>query len=415
MATTELLHHKTDTTTLPILYEKSATLPIVSLQLIFTHAGSIADSEPLGVSNLLAEILHEGTKAEGTIAFARALENRAIEIDINAGRETFVINLNALKEDLDFALDALVRLLKDPNFTDASLQKVKTKVLGEIEQKVTDFDYQAAKALRTILFKGSILEHPAIGTQKSIEAITLKDLEQTYRTRLGSDNLILLVGGMLDKGDVAKIADAILAPFSAVKRPPLPYITPTTKAQYVHQYEKSDQAYIYFGAPYDLKNDDSDAYKAKVAAFILGSSGFGSRLMEEIRVKRGLAYSAYCRTSLTNSHSYFSGYLQTKVESEKEAVDVVRQEIEHFVKEGVTQKELDAAKRFLLGSEPLRTETLSARLYRAFQEHYSGKGIGYSLQELKKIEALSLKELNAFIASHSEITQLSFAVLTAKP
>ncbi len=90
---------------------------------------------------------------------------------------------------------------------------------------------------------------------------------------------------------------------------------------------------------------------AKVASFILGGSGFGSRLMEEIRVKRGLAYSAYGQVSMNKSHSYFTGYLQTKLESADEAKELVSSLVNEFVRNGVTKDELEAAKNFLLGSE----------------------------------------------------------------
>ena len=156
----------------------------------------------------------------------------------------------------------------------------------------------------------------------------------------------------------------------------------------------------------------SDEYKARVAAFILGTGGFGSRLMEEIRVKRGLAYSAYARVNTARSNVYFSGYLQTKLESQKEAEATVKEVIADFVKKGVTQEELDQAKKFLLGSEPLRVETLSQRLTRTFQEYYKGQELGSSLKELEKIKTLSLDALNDYIKKHNEINELTFAIVT---
>ena len=161
-----------------------------------------------------------------------------------------------------------------------------------------------------------------------------------------------------------------------------------------------------------MKVGDAERYVSRVAMFILGSSGFGSRMMEEIRVKRGLAYSAYCQANVSRSNSYFFGYLQTKVASQDEAVKTVREVIADFVEHGATQAELDQAKRFLLGSEPLRVETLSQRLSRAFMEFYRGEGIGAAKRELKQIEGLDLATLNAFIKKHAEIEKLSFSIVT---
>ncbi|NPA66432.1 MAG: insulinase family protein, partial [Epsilonproteobacteria bacterium] len=153
-------------------------------------------------------------------------------------------------------------------------------------------------------------------------------------------------------------------------------------------------------------------YIARVATFILGTGGFGSRLMEEIRVKKGLAYSAYARLHVNRSNTYLSGYLQTKLDSQEEALKTVKEVLKNFVHNGVTQEELEQTKKFLLGSEPLRNETMSQRLNRAFMEYYKGFEPGYSQKELKKIASLSLQELNQFIHKHNEILKISVSIVT---
>jgi predicted Zn-dependent peptidase len=134
--------------------------------------------------------------------------------------------------------------------------------------------------------------------------------------------------------------------------------------------------------------------------------------MEEVRVKRGLAYSAYAVLVRSKLSSYMIGSLQTKVESKDKAIGVVKKVVNNFVKEGITQKELDEAKEFLLGSEALRNETLSQRLNRAFEEYYLGRPLGFEKEQLKKIENASLEEINSFIKAHKEITKISFSVVT---
>ena len=136
--------------------------------------------------------------------------------------------------------------------------------------------------------------------------------------------------------------------------------------------------------------------------------------MEEIRVKKGLAYSAYARVNVTKSSSYLSGYLQTKLESLDDAKSTVKDVFSNFVKDGVTKDELEQTKKFLLGSEPLRVETMSQRLSRTFQEYYRGFELGHSANELELIKNLELKDLNKFIKEHDEILDMSFSIVTAK-
>ena len=134
--------------------------------------------------------------------------------------------------------------------------------------------------------------------------------------------------------------------------------------------------------------------------------------MEEIRVKNGLAYSAYGNITNNKSHSHFTGYLQTKLDNTKKAKKMVKKIVNEFVKNGVTKKELQAAKNFLMGSEPLRTETFAQRLNRAFHLYYKNLSFDYPTQELEKINKLTVEDLNQFIKKHDEINKLSFSVVT---
>ena len=115
---------------------------------------------------------------------------------------------------------------------------------------------------------------------------------------------------------------------------------------------------------------------------------------------------------MSKSSSYFTGYLQTKLESMDEAKERVTNVIAKFVKDGVTADELEQTKKFLLGSEPLRTETMSQRLNRTFMDYYKGFALNHSQQELQKIKALQLDDLNRFIKAHTEILKQSFAIVT---
>jgi predicted Zn-dependent peptidase len=133
--------------------------------------------------------------------------------------------------------------------------------------------------------------------------------------------------------------------------------------------------------------------------------------MEEIRVKRGLAYSAYSRMNINRGVSYFSGYLQTKNESRDEAIKVTKDIISNFVKKGVSMEELQAAKQFIIGSEPLRNENLSQRLSTTYNEFINELPLGKHKTDLEKIDKLTLEEINEFIKSHSEITKLTFSVV----
>ncbi len=397
----------------PVIFEADHRLPLASLQLVFTNSGSIADGANAGLAKLSAKMMNEGSKTLGSDGFAEALDSKAIGLSAHTGVETFVFELSALKSEFPTALELFESLLAVPNITKDNLKKIQTNTIGSLMRKANDFDYVANVALKALLFKGTALAEPASGTLESVKAITLEDVQTFLQEHLVLSRAIVVVGGDVNLTTLKPRLKMLLEVLKVGKSEPVKHYEVVQKCADEVITKKTEQAYIYFGAPYHLHVGSPDYYKARVATYILGTGGFGSRLMEEIRVKRGLAYSAYARLNISASSNYMMGYLQTKTDSMKEAKATVKEVIGDFVAKGVSEAELQQAKQFILGSEPLRVETLSQRLSRTFMEYYKGEKIGASLEELKKIEALDLKTLNAFISDHPEITQLSFAIVTA--
>ena len=404
---------KIDTTEVPFIFEEDKNLPIVSMQLIFKNSGSLTDSKD-GLVKLTARLLNEGTKQDGSVGFATKLENRAINLSAHAGPETFVIELGSLKSEFAYGVELLKELLANPNYSEETLDHIKMQTIGSLKRKESDFDYISSLAMKKMLFKDTALAKAPLGTVKSVESITLKDIQEHIDAHLGLENAIVMMGGDLNQSEATRFTKEVLGGLPNIKGVEIETMNPIAKEQIKETIVKSEQAYVYFGAPLNVAYDSKERYLAKVASFILGSSGFGSRLMEEIRVKKGLVYSVYSRFNINKTHSYFSGYLQTKVESGDEAVKSVKEVVQTFLEKGVTEEELSAAQQFLLGSEPLRNETLSQRLGRAFQEYYTNRPLGASVEDLKKIEAMKLDELNRFIKNHQEIAQLSVSVVTGE-
>jgi predicted Zn-dependent peptidase len=397
----------------PFIFEEDRNLPIVSMQLIFKDSGSLTDTKN-GLVKLTAKLLNEGTKKDGSVGFARKLENRAINLSIHSGAETFVIELDSLKSQFSYAVELLKELFSDPNYTEKTLQKVKIQTLGELKRKESDFDYISMLKMKGMVFPNTPLAQPSLGTVESVKSISLDNIKEYVSNHLGIENAIVVMGGDINRNRASQMVQTILNILPHIHPKPIPKLKAVSKEQIKITEVNSKQAYIYFGTPLNIPFNSEELYLSKVASFILGSSGFGSRLMEEIRVKRGLAYSIYSRFTINKSHSYFWGYLQTKVMTQDEAVNSVKEIINKFINKGVTQEELEAAKQFLLGSEPLRNETLSQRLSKAFQEYYHNRPLGATLKDLKLIKGIKLNELNRFISKHKEINKLSFSIVTAK-
>lgn len=383
----------------PLVYELDESLGLVSLRLVFKNAGKIACKIP-GTAYLLARVLEEGAK--GDADFCKKLEIKGIELLAQTGAESFSISLLCLKEHFAYALNMLNELLSAPKFEPECFELVKTKTLGYISASKSNLDHQAKLMLNKLIFENHPFSFSKHGDEESLAKIELSDVVSFFKENLILENLFIVLGGNA-KAQELKLDFA--------NRGEQKYFGNAYIQSDLHKELKmpSEQAYIYFAAPFYVAGNKH--YKAKVATFILGSSGFGSRLMEEIRVKRGLAYSAYAKNTFSLYKSGVFGYLQTKNENKDEAIKLVKKIFFDFTSQGIKKAELESAKNFLLGSEALAKETLFKRLDIAQHEHYMGYKLGHTDRDLESIKALSLKELNAFIAAHTEICSLSFAVI----
>ncbi|EAK0441503.1 insulinase family protein [Campylobacter lari] len=392
-------------TKIDIIYEYENELPVVFFKLIFKNSGKIAEKHNRGCASMLARLLNEGSNDE----FFKSLEYRAIELYAKASFEHFQISIKCLKEHFDFALEKLQELFLNVRFDEKILQRLKTLALGELASLNTDYDYQAKRLLNKNVFKDEIFASGLDGTKESIEKISLKELQDFMSENLVLDNALFVFGGDIKEDEVKIKVEKIC---QILKRN-----VPNQNKSYklvdesieVSEQKSTEQAYIYFCSPFNIQINDEKMYLAKLALFILGQGGFGSRLMEEVRVKRGLAYSAYAMLDVNLNYSRVFGYLQTKNESSNEAKALVKEVFENFVQNGVNEKEFQLAKQFLVGSMPLRYENLAKRLDIMLNEYLYGLKLGNLKEEMQKIKNTNLDELNDFIKAHSEITKVSFA------
>ena len=339
--------------------------------------------EPFLVDNPFASVQQRNLSELPSAAPSKKEKNFFKEISKNSVTD----NIESFSVAKTGLYDKLIEQIDKPLFPTEKSKKIAMKIIECINEEgyyePEAFDEFSEAEIESVRKRFAYLEPAGIGA---------KDYKESFLFQLEELNL-----------------DEVLSSLKVGEPRELKHLKTSEKLSEKIIIKPSEQAYVYFGAPFSVPCEER--FKARVATFILGDGGFGSRLMEEIRVKRGLAYSAYARSEFALSYSQIWGYLQTKNESRDEAVAVVKDEFKKFVKNGVKAGELAQAKRFLLGSQPLRQETLFNRLSIAQGEFYNGFKLGNFKDELEKISKLKLAELNAFIAEHAEIEKLSFAVL----
>ncbi|MGL2606253.1 M16 family metallopeptidase [Helicobacter pylori] len=408
-----LTHQEINQTKVPVIYEENHLLPMGFIHLAFRGGGSLSDKNQLGLAKLFVQVLNEGTKELGAVGFAQLLEQKAISLNVDTSAEDLQITLEFLKEYEDEAIMRLKELLKSPNFTQNALEKVKTQMLAALLQKESDFDYLAKLTLKQELFANTPLANASLGTKESLQKIKLEDLKQQFAKVFELNKLVVVLGGDLKIDQTLNRLNNALNFLPQGKAYEEPYFEASDKKSEKVLYKDTEQAFVYFGAPFKIKDLKQDLAKSKVMMFVLGG-GFGSRLMEKIRVQEGLAYSVYIRSNFSKVAHFASGYLQTKLSTQAKSVALVKKIIKEFIEKGMTQQELDDAKKFLLGSEPLRNETISSRLNTTYNYFYLGLPLDFNQTLLNQIQKMTLKEINDFIKEHTEINDLTFAIVSNK-
>ena len=246
-------------------------------------------------------------------------------------------------------------------------------------------------------FGGVFAEHPyaqrADGTEEAVRAITPADLKEWAGGRFARDNLIVGASGDVSADEIARLVDIALAGLPAVAAPDsVPEAAfPSAGATHVIRMPLM-QSVVMFGLP-GLKRNDADFYAAYVMNYILGGGGFTSRLYQEVREKRGLAYSVYSYLVPLEHAGLYIGGVATRNDGVAEALDIIRAEIARLAENSVSAEELSAAKQYLTGAFPLRLDTGSKVAGILVQMQFEALGIDYLERRNGYMEAVTLDDI----------------------
>lgn len=335
------------------------SVPLIALRFAF-EGGSTQDPEGKeGVSNFLTAMLDEGAGDLESSEFQERMEDIAMRMSFDDSRDSFYGNLETLTERRDEAVGLLKLALTKPRFDETAVDRIRKQLLASISFAERDPDRVASKAWFKSAFPGHPYGKSAQGSVESIAAINREDLE-AYRSKVfARSNLKVVVVGDITEADLGKLLDDVFG--SLPEKPSLVKVADTKlpsdgKLEIIEMDVPQSVAIFGMGG---LKRKDPDFMAAFVLNHIIGGGGFSARLMEEVREKRGLAYSVYSYLSPLDHAAIYLGSVATKNESIAESLSVIKDVLKDVADNGITQKDLDDAKQYLKGSYALRFDTNS--------------------------------------------------------
>jgi zinc protease len=337
-----------------LLVAERPGVPMVIFNILLKSGAASDPTGKEGVANLTAELLTRGTKQYSAQALAEELDFLGASLGVDADLETTTITLTTLTKNLDAALSLLTAVLLTPTFPETELGKKQTEVLGGLKSREEDPGWVAQRAFLEKLYPGHPYGRLVEGQPASLTKVTRADVVHFHQTYYRPNNAIIAAAGDITQAQIVQILQTHFANWQRADIPAVAWPEEQQpKTERITLDKKVTQANVALGHV-GVARANPDYYAVQVMNYILGAGGFGSRLMDKIREELGLVYNVGSSFSARKHAGPFTVSLQTKNASAVQALDETMQVIRRFTEEGPTDKEVEAAKSYLINSFPLR-------------------------------------------------------------
>ena len=341
-----------------VYYVHTEGLPMADIQVVF-NAGSASDGQQFGLSALTADLLDTGAGKWNADEIAQRFESVGAQFGVSSSMDTTTVSLRTLTDKtlFDKALETMQVILTKPAFNQADFKREQRRTLSGVKQQEESPAALASIAFYNALYGTHPYAHPESGVIKTVSAFKAADIRHFYQKSYVADNAIVVIVGALSKQQAEQTAEQLLAGLPLGKRPEtLPDVAMPLKATQQHIEFPSSQTHVLVGLPGSYRKDP-DYFNLYVGNHILGGSGLVSKLFDEIREKRGLAYSASSNFMPMLKPGPFLISLQTRNDQTAQALQVLNQTLADFINKGPTEVELTAAKKNITGGFAMRFDT----------------------------------------------------------
>ncbi|NKB48221.1 MAG: insulinase family protein [Alphaproteobacteria bacterium] len=370
------------------------TLPIIALRFSMTGGTATDPWGKEGLANMASALLDEGAGDLDSQTFRRRLEDNSISLSFSASRDTFSGSLRSLTRNRDEAFDLFHLAMTEPRFDDEAVERIRAQILTGIAGRKNN---PRSIANRTF-WSANFPKHPygrrSGGTVESVNALTQTDLKAFVSRRIARGDMVIGVAGDIGAAELAPLLDSTFGDLP--ERAEAFSIGPGEPAALGEVFvveQDVPQSTIVFGHR-GLPRDDPDYYAAYILNHVLGGGGFTSRLYEEIREKRGLAYSVSSYLQPLDHAALWLGGAATENSAVGQSLDVIRAEWARLRDTPITQERLDAARDNITGSFALRFNNTGAIAGMLVAVQRQDLGIEYIDERSKFFEAVTIDDVN---------------------
>ncbi len=396
-----------------VLFVEAHELPMFDLRLTFA-AGSSQDQNHPGIALLTNAMLNEGVAGKDVSAIAQGFEGLGADFSNGAYRDMAVASLRSLS-DTDKRTPAL-KLFADvvgkPTFPADALVRIKNQLLASFEFQKQNPAKLASNELFTQLYGSHPYAHPSEGDAKSLPRLSIEQLRAFHQRAYAAGNAVIAIVGDLSRNEAEQIAAQVssaLPKGPALAKPAQPAV-PAAGVTHIDFPSKQTQMFI---AQLGIDRKDPDFAALSMGNQILGGGSFGTRLMSEVREKRGLTYGVYSGFTPMQVRGPFLINLQTRAELGDGTLKLVQDILRDYLKTGPTQEELDNAKREQAGSFPLSNASNASIVAQLGATGFYDMPLTWMEDFLQQSQALTVEQVKAAMNKHLDADKL--VIVTAGP
>lgn len=336
---------------------RDTSVPVVSFNFAFRAGAAVDPPGKSGRADMVSSLLDEGAGELSSQEFQGQLEDIAASLRFTSSMDRFRGSLRTLSANRDEAFRLLALALTRPRFDENPVERIRAQMIAGLRHSLQDPDTIASRTW----FRTAFPEHPygqsSDGTIESVNAITVADLRDFTRRYLVRSSLVVGVAGDISSDELARRLDEVFGGLPAAGRgDTIPHVKPAAAGRLVVIPRNVPQSVVMFGHE-GIARKDPDWYAAYVMMRVLGGGGLVSRLHEEVREKRGLAYSVYAYLNPYDHAALIMGGVATANQRVAESLRIIRSEWRRMAEQGVGEEELAAVKTYINGSFPLRLDS----------------------------------------------------------
>lgn len=393
-----------------VIIKENKSVPIVTIQASFLGGVRFENEGNNGIYRLMAVMLTKGTKRYTSLDISKKVERMAGSLSGFSGYNSFGLTFTFLSKHFDEAMSLFAELLKEPSFEKDELEKRKRLMIAAIRQQEDDLDKSVFRLFQRILYRRHPYRMDPLGSIDSIQRLNERDLIECYQRFAVTENMVLAIVGDVDK---KQVLDVVRKEFGKIERkgfkhPDIPQEIPSKEIRKIEDFKEKEQSHFVIGF-LGPRLKDPERYAIEVLDAAL--SGQGGRLFYELRDKESLAYALSFFANANLDQGYIGVYMGTHPNKLERAIQSTLRELRKIIEEGLTDEEIERAKRYLIGNFEIGLQTNGSWANTLCLDELYSLGFDHYQKYPSEIQKVTKEDINRIIKKYFNLEGYSIAII----